>query len=98
LKVAGLGEPKQEEKVVGGLFEKRARYLSLDGDVTQGTFCRVVLPRDTVFMKKREQGVAIALQALLEFDRDVGGIRCPHNMLLVETVDSGMKFVQVPAL
>jgi len=54
LKLARLGETKEEEKVVGGLFEKRARYFSLDGDVTQGTFCCVVLPRDTVFMKKRE--------------------------------------------
>ena len=87
LKLTCLGETKQEEKVVGGLFKERARDLPLDGDVTEGTFCHVVLPWDTVFMEKREQGVAIALQAFLECDRDVGGIRCPHNMLLVEAVN-----------
>ena len=27
LKLAGLGEPKQEEKVVGGLFKERARIF-----------------------------------------------------------------------
>ena len=95
--MARLGETKEEEKVVGGLFEERARYLSLYGDVTQGTFCRVVLPRDTVFMKKREQRLSIALKAFLEFARGLGRVRCPHNMSLVETVDSGMKFMQVPA-
>jgi hypothetical protein len=56
-----LGEPKQEEKVVGGLFKERARDLPLDGDVTEGTFCHVVLPGDTVFMEKREQRLSIDL-------------------------------------
>ena len=87
MELARLGKTKEKEKVVGGLLKERARYLSLDGDVTQGTFCRVVLPRDTVFMKKRKKSVSIALKAFLEFNCGVGGVRCLHNMLLVEAVD-----------
>ena len=87
MELARLGDAQKKEKVVGGLCKERAGYLPLHSDVTQGTFCRIVLPRDTVFVEKREQRVSIALKAFLEFDGDFGGVGCAHNALLVEAFD-----------
>ena len=97
LESASLGDAKEEEKIVCRLFKEGARYLPLHCQMTQSAFCHVVLPRDTVFIKKCEETVSITLKAFLVFDRGIGCVGSIHNMLLVETLDRRVESMKMSA-
>ena len=69
----------------------------MHGDVTQSALCCVVMPRDTVFVEKREEIITIASKAFLKFDGGFGRVGAVQNMSLVEVVNQGVEFLEVSA-
>ena len=69
----------------------------MHGDVTQGAFRCVVMPRDTVLVEKREEMVTIVEKAFLKFDGGFGRVGSVQNMALVEVVNCGVEFLEVSA-
>jgi hypothetical protein len=55
------------------------------------------MPRNSIFVEKREEMVTIAEKAFLKFDGGFGRVGSVQNIALVEVVDRGVEFLEVSA-
>ena len=82
----------------GGILERTLGDITLNGERSDSSFSRIIMPGNAIFRQKDKETVSIADKPFLVGEHQIGGVAFASDDLVIKSLYLLLKWMEMSAL